>query len=56
MYLDEIFSVYSEVNIMIVFLFKHIAAVAASSPGCIPPVHHFLNTSQNYSISEASFT
>lgn len=56
MYLDEIFSVYSEVNIMTIFLFKWIAVVAASSLGCIPPGHHFLNTSQKSSFSEASFS
>lgn len=56
MYLDEMFSVYSEVNIMIIFLFKCIAEVTASSPGCISPVQHFSNATQNSFISEAYFS
>lgn len=51
MYLDKMLLVYLEVAIMILFLFKLIAAVV-TPPGCIPPVHHFLNISQNSSISE----
>lgn len=55
MYLDEMLLLHLEVAIMIVFLFKFIAAIVASSSGCSPPVHHFLNTSPNSSVSEPTF-
>lgn len=55
-YSDEMLLVCLEAALTILFLFKFIAAVVVSSPECFPPVQRFLNSSQNSSIRETSFS